>query len=170
MLVAAANPCKCGYLPDPARACARAPVCGEDYLSRISGPLMDRFDLRVDVPPVAFSDLDLPASGESSAVVASRVAAAREIQAKRYEDFPGVRVNADAEGSLLEKVSAPEPAGKELLLRVAERFGLSARGYHRVLRVARTIADLAGEDSVRKHHVAEAVSYRLVGQKELVAC
>lgn len=161
MLVAAANPCKCGYLADPARACARVPQCGEDYLGRISGPLMDRFDLRVEVPPVAFSDLDLPASGESSADVALRVAAARDRQAARYAATPDVRVNADIEGSLLEEVATPDSDGRALLTRVATRFGLSARGYHRVLRVARTIADLDGSDSVRQPHVAEAVSYRL---------
>ncbi len=168
MLVAAANPCKCGYLSDPARACARVPVCGEDYLGRISGPLMDRFDLRVDVPPVAYSDLDLPESGEESATVAARVLAARDIQEARFADHPGVRVNADAEGALLERVAMPEAAGKEMLSRVAERFGLSARGYHRVLRVARTIADLAGSDAVTKTHVAEAISYRLVSGREAV--
>jgi magnesium chelatase family protein len=161
LLVAAANPCKCGYLADPARACARVPLCGEDYLGRISGPLMDRFDLRVEVPPVAYSDLDLPASGDSSATVAARVAAARDRQTARFADYDGVRVNADAEGALLEEVAEPDAQGKALLLRVAERFGLSARGYHRVLRVARTIADLEGAASVRQPHVAEAVSYRL---------
>jgi len=168
MLVAAANPCKCGYLSDPARACARVPICGEDYLGRISGPLMDRFDLRVDVPPVAFTDLDLPASGDSSATVAARVAAARQVQTERFENHPGVRVNADAEGSLLDQIATPDAAGRELLVRVAERFGLSARGYHRVLRVARTIADLAGSTHVAQNHVAEAVSFRLVAAKEAV--
>ncbi len=167
MLVAAANPCKCGYLCEPARACARVPQCGEDYLGRISGPLMDRFDLRVDVPPVAFSDLDLPESGEATAVVLARVVAAREIQAERFVQLPGCRVNSDAEGGVLERIAAPDAAGKELLNRVAERFGLSARGYHRVLRVARTIADLEGVDAVLKVHVAEAVSFRLSLQKEL---
>ena len=168
MLVAAANPCKCGYLPDPARACARVPVCGDDYLGRISGPLMDRFDLRVDVPPVAYTDLDLPESGDSSATVASRVLTARDIQAARFADHDGIRVNADAEGALLERIAQPDVAGKELLLRVAERFGLSARGYHRVLRVARTIADLAGSDAVTRPHVAEAISYRLPMARETV--
>jgi magnesium chelatase family protein len=164
LLVAAANPCKCGYLSDPARACARVPQCGEDYLGRISGPLMDRIDLRVEVPPVAYTDLDLPDSGESSATVAERVAAARAVQSKRFADHPGARVNADAEGRLLEEVASPDAEGRDLLARVAERFGLSARGYHRILRVARTIADLAGSAEVRKPHVAEAVSYRLSAQ------
>ena len=161
MLVAAANPCKCGYLSDPARACARVPQCGADYLGRISGPVMDRFDLRVEVPPVAWSDLDLPATGEPSAIVAERVAAARGRQAARFAAHDGVRLNADAEGAVLEEIAAPDPDGKGLLARAAERFGLSARGYHRVLRVARTIADLDGSDAVCQPHVAESLSYRL---------
>ncbi|MEM6758997.1 MAG: YifB family Mg chelatase-like AAA ATPase [Pseudomonadota bacterium] len=160
MLVAAANPCKCGYLSDAARACGRAPICGEDYLGRISGPLMDRFDLRVDVPPVSFHDLDLPANGEASAVVAARVAAARDVQAARY-DGSGLRQNSDLMGTQLDEIAQPDPDGRALLLRAAERFGLSARGYHRVLRVARTIADLDASAEVRRPHVAEAVGFRL---------
>jgi magnesium chelatase family protein len=159
MLIAAANPCKCGYLSDPGRACTRAPACGEDYMGRISGPLMDRFDLRVEVPPVAFTDLELPESGERSAAVAARVAAARAAQHLRH---PGA-LNADLVGSALDEVATPDDEGRALLGRVADRIGLSARGYHRILRVARTIADLAGEDDVRSPHVAEAVSYRLAG-------
>jgi magnesium chelatase family protein len=165
LLIAAANPCKCGYLTDPARACGRAPLCGEEYLGRISGPLMDRFDLRVEVPPVAFSDLDLPATGEASASVAARVARARAVQAARFGPDSGARVNADLEGETLERHAAPDAEGRALISRVAERMGLSARGYHRVLRVARTIADLDGSEGVRKAHVAEAVSFRLVGVK-----
>jgi magnesium chelatase family protein len=166
LLLAAANPCKCGYLTDPSRSCSRVPHCGEDYLGRISGPLMDRFDLRIEVPPVAYSDLDLPPSGDSSATVAERVAAARDLQARRFASHPGARLNADAEGAALEEVATPDPEGRDLLIKVAERMGLSARGYHRVLRVARTIADLDGSAQVRRPHVAEAVGYRVTALRE----
>jgi magnesium chelatase family protein len=163
LLVAAANPCKCGYLADPNRACARAPSCGEDYMGRISGPLLDRFDLRVEVPPVGLADLDLPATGEASRDVAARVARARHAQAGRYAGHGNLRVNADAEGALLEQIAAPDAEGRALLTRAADRLGLSARGYHRLLRVARTIADLDGADTVRAPHMAEAISFRLMG-------
>ncbi|MDF1873364.1 YifB family Mg chelatase-like AAA ATPase [Vannielia sp.] len=163
MLVAAANPCKCGHLTDPALACSRAPNCGEDYLGRISGPLLDRFDIRLEVPPVAYTDLDLPPAAEGSAEVAARVDSARQRQRERYEALGvAATTNADIEGELLEQVARPDDAGMELLRRVAERFHLSARGYHRVMRVARTIADLDGDEGVSKGHIAEAVSYRLV--------
>ncbi len=169
LLVAAANPCRCGYLSDPARACARAPQCGEDYLGRVSGPLMDRFDLQVEVPPVAFTDLDLPPSGDTSAAVAARVATARAVQEARFAEHPSCRVNADMEGRLLEETASPDAEGKALLNRVAERFGLTARGYHRVLRVARTIADLDGAATVRQPHIAEAAGYRLIGSARAAA-
>lgn len=161
LLLAAANPCKCGHLGDAGRACSRAPICGEDYMGRISGPMIDRFDLRIDVPPVAYTDLDLPPSGDSSATVAARVAAARAVQAQRFAGHSDVAMNADAEGALLESIATPDAEGRALLARVAQRFALSARGFHRVLRVARTIADLDGSADVRQPHVAEAVSYRL---------
>ena len=161
LLVAAANPCRCGHLTDPARACGKAPLCGDDYLGRISGPLMDRFDLRIEVPPVAYSDLDLPASGDTSAEVAARVRAARDTQSARFASRPDLRVNADLEGALLEEVASPDAEGRSFLTRAADRFGLSARGYHRILRVARTIADLDASATVRQPHIAEALSYRI---------
>ncbi|WP_417249575.1 YifB family Mg chelatase-like AAA ATPase [Celeribacter sp.] len=167
MLVAAANPCKCGYLPDPSRACAKVPICGEDYLGRISGPLMDRFDLRLDIPPVSFQDLHDAPRGEASATVAARVAKARDVQAARY-DGTHTRTNAALEGGQLEQVATPDAEGREMLRLAADKFGLSARGYHRVLRVARTIADLAGSETVRRPHVAEALSYRVVAARESV--
>lgn len=167
MLVAAANPCKCGYLSESNRACSRAPICGEDYLGRISGPLMDRFDLRVEVPPVSFHDLDLPSSGETSAAIRERVTQARHIQTLRCENGLDAKVNADLAGNALEDLAGPDAEGRALLNTVAERFGLSARGYHRILRVARTIADLDASDHVRVPHVSEAISYRLAFTKEV---
>ncbi|RED12079.1 YifB family Mg chelatase-like AAA ATPase [Pontivivens insulae] len=161
MLVAAANPCRCGYLPDPSRACAKAPICGHDYLSRISGPLMDRFDLRIDVAPVAVADLAGAKQGEPSAPIAQRVAQARALQAQRFADHAELTTNADAEGDLLDQIATPDAEGQALLAQIAETHRLTARGYHRILRVARTIADLAGQAQVSRDHIAEAVAYRL---------
>ncbi|MGZ9108888.1 MAG: YifB family Mg chelatase-like AAA ATPase [Micavibrio sp.] len=156
-LVAAMNPCRCGYLGDVARECSRAPKCAVDYQAKISGPLLDRFDLQVDVPPVAIRDLqDAQGGGESSASVASRVAAARAIQAGR-----GFGLNAVLSGAMLDEVVDPTAEAKALLGQAAERLKLSARGYHRLMRTARTIADLAGEAGpVAAPHMAEALSYR----------
>ncbi|MGI3168807.1 YifB family Mg chelatase-like AAA ATPase [Pseudooceanicola sp. C21-150M6] len=161
LLIAAANPCKCGYLPDPSRACARVPACGQDYLNKISGPLMDRIDLRLETPPIHFTDLDLPATGDTSATVAKRVAQARDLQRQRFRDHPNARLNADAEGRLLEEIATPDAEGRDLLRKGAEKFNFTARGYHRILRVARTIADLEADPQVRAHHIAEALGYRL---------
>jgi magnesium chelatase family protein len=160
-LVAAMNPCRCGYLDDPGRACSRAPRCAQDYQARISGPLFDRIDLHVDVPEVRPADLSLPPPAEGSAEVAARVARARAVQAERYETH-GLRTNAEADGALLEAVATPDEPGRQLLAEAADRLRLSARGYHRVMRVARTLADLDNSAGVRRMHVAEAVSYRRI--------
>jgi len=160
-LVAAMNPCRCGYLSEPARGCGRAPRCGMDYQSRISGPLFDRIDLHIDVAAVSASDLSLPPAAEGSRDVARRVAAARAIQRMRLAPHH-LRTNAEAEGEVLEAIAAPDPAGRKLLTEAAEQMQLSARGYHRVMKVARTIADLGGAQSVGKPHVAEALSYRRI--------
>ena len=161
LLVAAANPCRCGYLAEADRACPRAPACGDDYMGKISGPLMDRFDLRVEVPPVAYSDLGTSSTSETSTVVAERIAAARAIQTVRYKECADTHVNADAEGSVLDACATPDQSGMALLLTAAERFGFSARAYHRILRVSRTIADLAGSAEVQRTHIAEAIGFRL---------
>lgn len=161
LLIAAANPCRCGHLADPARACAKAPQCGADYMGRLSGPLIDRFDLRIEVPPVAISDLDARSGGEPSRVIAARIEAARAIQMRRFTDHPELRVNADASGPVLEEIAEPDSEGRQLIHRAADRLGLSARGYHRILRTARTIADLDLSAEVRAPHLAEAIGYRL---------
>ena len=158
-LIAAMNPCRCGHLGDASLACARAPRCAADYQAKVSGPLLDRIDLHVEVAAVTAADLVLPAPSEGSAEVAARVAAARAIQARRYADHPA-RTNAEADGVLLDTVATPDAAGHRLLAQAAEAMRLSARGYTRILRVARTIADLAGAEAVSRVHVAEALSYR----------
>lgn len=164
-LVAAMNPCRCGYLDDPAMACTRAPRCAMDYQAKISGPLFDRIDLHVDVPAVKASDLTLPPPAEGSVDVAKRVASARQIQLDRYQALAPdlkIRTNAEADGKLLEKVATPDEKGKVLLGEAIDKMKLTARGYHRVLRVARTLADLEKVNDISKNHISEALSYRRV--------
>ena len=164
-LIAAMNPCKCGYLDDASQACNRAPRCAADYQTKISGPLYDRIDIHMDVPAVSAADLTLPPPSEGSKTVALRVAHARQLQLDRFQDIaPGKNIycNAQADGKLLEDIAAPSEAGRKLLNSAIENMKLSARGYHRVLKVARTLADMASEEKVQEHHIAEALSYRRI--------
>lgn len=160
-LIAAMNPCRCGHLADPSLACSRAPNCGLDYQGRISGPLLDRLDVQIELPAVTPRDLSDAPKGEPSAPVAARVAAARRRQTERYQGVtPQTRTNATLSGELLEEVAGPDSEGRDLLDTAAEKLRLTARGYHRVMRLARTIADLEGSATVRRPHIAEAVGYR----------
>jgi magnesium chelatase family protein len=158
-LIAAMNPCRCGHLADPALACARAPRCAADYQSKISGPLIDRIDIFVDIEAVKASDLALPPPAERSADVAARVAAARALQAERYAGTDA-RTNAEASAKLLETPERLEESARQLLTRAAETMKLSARSWTRTLRVARTIADLQGAEVTGRAHVAEALGFR----------
>jgi magnesium chelatase family protein len=160
-LVAAMNPCRCGG-GTPGHACKRGPRCAADYQARISGPLLDRIDLQIEVPAVSAADLVLPPPLEGSAEVRARVTGARERQRARFAQhgLRGARTNAEASGRLLEDIAMPEADGFALLRQAAELLALSARGFHRTLRVARTLADLDGEERVGRVHVAEALSYR----------
>jgi magnesium chelatase family protein len=160
-LIAAANPCKCGGGPG-AFACRKGPACQANYFSRISGPFLDRIDLFVDVAPVTATDLTLPPPIEGTAEAAARIALARERQSKRYGD-PGENrrpVNADAPSSQVDAICRTDAGARALLSKAAEQMALSARAYHRVLKVARTIADLDGADGVARVHAAEALTYR----------
>jgi magnesium chelatase family protein len=161
-LVAAMNPCKCGMAGEPGHVCRKGPRCAIDYQSRISGPLLDRLDIQIELPAVRPSDLTLPSPREGSGEIAKRVAAARQRQRERYDALAleTMRTNAEADGELLEEIAKPDDAGLKLLRDAADALALSARGYHRVLRVARTLADLDGRDRVARINIAEALSYR----------
>ena len=164
-LVAAMNPCRCGHGGLGRGACGRAPRCQQTYQSRISGPLLDRIDLQVEVPPVTATDLALPASAEGTAEAAARVAQARAAQASRAQEAgeDGAPINARADGGFLERIAALDQPAAALLSRAAQANNLTARGWTRTLKLARTIADLDGATAVRRLHVAEALIYRRVG-------
>jgi magnesium chelatase family protein len=154
------NPCKCGG--GPGMTCRRGPRCAADYQSRVSGPMMDRVDLHIEVPAVTAADLVLPPAHEGSREVRARVTAARDRQRVRLaaRGVKGVRTNAELNGQLLDEIAAPDAEGLALLRQAAETMKLSARGFHRVLRVARTLADLDASDGIGRLHIAEALSYR----------
>lgn len=159
-LIAAMNPCRCGG--GPGQTCRRGPRCAADYQSRVSGPLLDRIDLTIEVPAVSAADLCLPPPPEGSAEVRQRVSAARDRQRQRFSGEPdgATRTNANMFGKVLEETSQPDADGLQLLRQAAEKLGLSARGFHRTLRVARTLADLDVAETVARMHVAEALGYR----------
>lgn len=161
-LIAAMNPCKCGNAGAPGHTCRKGPRCASDYQSRISGPLLDRMDIQIELPAVKASDLTLPPPKETSSDVGKRVAAARALQRLRFEKLglKNLRLNAEADGSVLEEIARPDAAGLQLLRDAADAMNLSARGYHRVLKVARTLADLDARGDVARLHIAEALSYR----------
>ncbi len=165
-LVAAMNPCRCGMAGEPGHSCARGPRCQSDYQGRISGPLMDRIDIRIDVPAVVAADLIRPRPAENSADVAKRVAAARDRQRQRFGDLGlPTCTNARCSTALIEMLAEPDAAGLQLLRDAADKFRFSARGYHRVLKVARTLADLDGATMLGRIHLAEAISYRIASER-----
>ncbi len=160
MLVAAMNPCPCGYYNHPDKECVCAPGVVQKYLNRISGPLMDRIDMHVEVVPVNFSQLSDDEKAESSANVRDRVIKARDIQSKRFEDIKGVHCNAQMSARLMHKFVQIDKAGETILKNAMERMDLSARAYDRILKVARTVADLDNSEEVMSNHLAEAIQYR----------
>ncbi len=164
MLVAAMNPCPCGYFGHPTRACSCTPYAIERYLQRISGPLLDRIDLHVEVAPVEYADLARETGGEGSAEILKRVLAARAVQSERYAGT-GVSCNARLPSAMLRGVCRLSPDADRLLRAAFERMGLSARAYDRVLKVSRTIADLAGSERIEAEHISESVQYRNLDRK-----
>ncbi len=165
-LVAAMNPCRCGMAGEPGFRCQRGERCRADYQARLSGPLIDRIDLRIDVPAVSATDLIRPGKAEASAAVAGRVAQARALQRERFERSGGTATcNAQCPAALIETLAAPDAAGLALLRDASEKLGFSARAYHRVLKVARTLADLDGSETVGRIHLAEAISYRIASER-----
>ena len=160
MLIASMNPCPCGYYNHPDKDCTCPPGAVQKYLNKISGPLLDRIDLHVEVTPVAFSELSKTTMGEASACIRERVIAARQIQTERYKDQEGVHANAQMSSKQLREICRIEPSGEALLKRAMERLNLSARAYDRILKVSRTIADLAASQNIKPEHLAEAIHYR----------
>ena len=160
MLVASMNPCPCGYYNHPTKECHCTPAVIERYLGRVSGPLMDRFDLQCEILPVGFDDMSSEQKGENSARIRERVIAARNVQAARFADEKGIYCNAQMDSRLLRKYAMAEPAAKHILGEAMNRLNLSARAYDRILKVARTIADMEESRTICPNHIAEAIGYR----------
>src|SRR5687768_5047085 len=160
MLIASMNPCPCGFYNHPDRECTCPPGAVQKYLNKISGPLLDRIDLHVEVTPVAFSELSAVKQTENSTIIRERVISAREIQAERYKNNPGIYCNAQISSRMLKEICVIDTVGQNLLKAAMEKLNLSARAYDRILKVSRTIADLAGSDNIRAEHLAEAIQYR----------
>ena len=155
------NPCRCGYLGVPGKSCSRAPRCAEEYQSKISGPLLDRIDLQIEVPLLSPWVLGQIKEGEDSATVLKRVLAARAFQQKRGQAI----LNAELDGTQLEQTANLSDAARKLLIQAAEKFQLSGRGFHRMIRLSRTIADMAFFDEILPEHISEALAYRLPERK-----
>lgn len=152
--------CPCGFYNHPEKECTCPPGAVQKYLNKVSGPLLDRIDLHVEVTPVAFSELSAQGKGESSSEIRDRVVKARETQTERYKDSPGMYANAQMSSKQLREICVINTAGEALLKRAMERLNLSARAYDRILKVSRTIADLAGSPDIKPEHLAEAIQYR----------
>ena len=166
MLVASMNPCPCGYYTHPTKACVCSPGQVQKYLNRISGPLLDRIDLQIEVIPVPFEKMADLQPGEPSAVIRERVIRARQIQEQRYAGMPSVHCNAQMNSKLLRQFAQPDERGLQLLKNAMHRLNLSARAYDRILKVARTIADLEGSEQIQSHHLAEAIGYRNLDRED----
>jgi magnesium chelatase family protein len=160
MLIASMNPCPCGYYNHPEKECSCPPGAVQKYLNKISGPLLDRIDLHVEVTPVAFSELSSTGDFEKSESIRARVIVARQKQADRYKENNGVYCNAQMSSKMLKEICVISPAGAHLLKVAMEKLNLSARAYDRILKVSRTIADLSGSDDIKPEHLAEAIQYR----------
>lgn len=160
MLVASMNPCPCGYYTHPTKECTCSPSQVQRYLGRISGPLLDRIDLQVEIQPVPFNELREAPAGETSAEIRKRVVAARNIQLERYKEFPGIYCNAQMNSRMIARWASPDPEAMKILEQTMTRFDMSARAYDRILKVARTIADLEASPVITAIHMREAVSYR----------
>ena len=160
MFVASMNPCPCGYYGDPTHHCVCTPGQIQRYMNKISGPLLDRIDLHVEVPVVPFKQLSQMKPGESSNAIRERVIKARQIQEHRYANDKGIYCNAQMTERMLHQYAEPDDASLDMLRLAMERLSLSARAYSRILKVARTIADLEGTEHIQSHHIAEAIGYR----------